>query len=288
MNFAAFSVLLGVFFSTTFTACEKGEKSEIALRQMDLKNVSYGKDSSQVMDVYLPVGRDSAATKVILFVHGGSWSGGDKDEFEEAIPAIRTKLQDYAIFNMNYRLARYGHNRFPAQINDITSAMKFIADKAGEYQVNANKFCLVGASAGGHLALLQAYSNNKNGKIKAVVDLFGPTDLTDLYNNHPVPDQARPVLVNFLGATPATNPVLYAQASPVNFINAQTVPTKIFQGSGDIVVPVTQSIALKAKLDANNVKNDLTVYQNEGHGWYGNNLVDTYQKTINFIKENVR
>src|SRR4051812_21687966 len=99
MSFADLGLLLGMFFSTTITSCQKGEKSETVLRQMDMKNVSYGSDSLQVMDVFLPPGRDTADTKVILFIHGGSWSGGDKNEFYDAIPAIRTKLPDYAIFN---------------------------------------------------------------------------------------------------------------------------------------------------------------------------------------------
>lgn len=273
-----------MFFSATFSSCEKG--GEI-LTQLDMNNISYGNDSAQNMDIYLPSGRDTINTKIILFVHGGSWSSGDKNEFNDAIAAIRTKLPDFAIFNMNYRLASKGLNRFPAQMEDMQLAIGFIEAKASEYKVNANKLCLIGASAGANIALLQAYKNNSTGKIKAVVDLFGPTDLLDLYNNHPIPDQARPVVVNFLGATPATNPDIYIAASPMNFINAQTVPTRIFHGSDDIVVPLTQSNALKAKLQANNVKVEMTVYPNEGHGWYGNNLLDTYQKTIKFIKENV-
>ncbi len=288
MNFTAFSLLIGMFFSATFTSCQKGEKGEETLPQLDRKNISYGSDTAQNMDIYLPAGRDTSNTKVILFIHGGSWSGGDKNEFNDAIAAIRNGLPDFAIFNINYRLSYKGLNRFPAQIEDLQSAINFIGTKANEYKVNVNKFGLIGVSAGAHLALLEAYNNNTNQKIKAVVDLFGPADLTALYNNHPIPDQARPVLVNFLGATPSTNPDLYLQASPVNFVNAQTVPTKIFHGSDDIVVPLAQSNALKAKLQQNNVKVEMTVYSAEGHGWYGNNLLDTYQKTIEFIKENVR
>jgi acetyl esterase/lipase len=288
MYFTAFSLLIGMFFSAAFTSCQKGEKELDMLTQLDMKNVPYGSDSAQNMDIYLPARRDTSNTKVILFIHGGSWSGGDKNEFNDAIAAIRTRLPHFAIFNMNYRLSYKGLNRFPVQIEDLQSAINSIANRANEYKVNANKFCLVGASAGAHLALLEAYKNNMDGRIKAVVDMFGPVDLTALYNNHPIPDQARPVLVNFLGATPSTNPDLYGQASPVNFVNTQTVPTKIFHGSDDIVVPLAQSDALKAKLQQNKVKVDLTVYSAEGHGWYGNNLLDTYQKTVEFIKENVR
>lgn len=286
MKFTAFSLLIGMLFSAAFASCQK-EKELETLTQLDMKNVSYGSDSAQNMDIYLPAGRDTLNTKVIVFIHGGSWSSGDKNEFNDAIAAIRTRLPQFAIFNMNYRLAYKGLNRFPVQIEDLQSAINSIAGRANEYKINANKFCLVGASAGAHLALLEAYKNNMNGRIKAVVDLFGPVDLTALYNNHPIPDQARPVLVNFLGATPSTNPDLYAQASPVNFVNTQTVPTKIFHGGDDIVVPLAQSNALEAKLLQNKVKVETTVYSGEGHGWYGNNLVDTYQKTIDFIKENV-
>lgn len=291
MSFSAFTFLVGLFLSATITSCNKGNSIDVtkdtAMVELNMKNVSYGTDTAQKLDVYLPANRDTANTKVILFIHGGSWVSGDKSEFNEAIAAIRPKLTDYAIFNMNYRLAYNNQNRFPTQINDIQSAISFIESKANEYKVNVNKVCLVGASAGAHLALLQAYKNNSGGKIRAVVDLFGPADLTDLYNNHPVPQEARFILINLLGKTPASAAALYQQASPINYVNAQTVPTLIFHGSQDIVVPISQSNALKAKLLQNNVKVEMTAYALEGHGWYGKNLLDTYAKTIQFIKENV-
>jgi len=290
MSFSAFAVLVGLLISSSITSCNKlantDTTKDTAVVALDMKNVSYGSDTAQKLDVYLPANRNSSNTKVILFIHGGSWVGGDKMEFNSAIEAIRSKLPGYAMFNMNYRLANDQH-RFPTQINDIQSALAFIESKANEYQVDASKVCLVGASAGAHLALLQAYKNNENGNIKAVVDLFGPTDLKDLYVNHPVPQEARYVLLNLLGKTPTNDPALYQQASPINFVNGETVPTLILHGTDDIVVPISQSNALKAKLLQNNVKVQMTSYAGEGHGWYGKNLVDTYAKTIEFIKENV-
>ena len=287
MNLSALGFISVIFFSVVFTSCKKSDNTNQPLRQMDMQRVSYGSDTAQNMDIYLPAGRDTANTKVIVFIHGGSWNSGDKNEFTAAIAAIRTQLPDFAMFNMNYRLAQNTSTRFPVQINDVQFALNFIAGKQNDYQINVNKICLVGASAGAQLALLQAYKYNAESKIKAVVDLFGPADLADLYNHHPFPAEARPVLVNYLGATPTTNPDIYFQASPINFINAQSVPTKIFHGADDMVVPIAQSNALKAKLDTNKVKADMTIYQGEGHGWFDNNLQDTYQKTIAFIKENV-
>lgn len=275
-------------FTVAFSSCNKGiDVVTESVPALNIKDVAYGSDAAQKMDVYLPAGRASSSTKVLVFIHGGSWSGGDKNDFGEAITAILPKLTNYALVNINYRLAN-STNRFPTQMTDIQSALDFVKSKGTEYMVDANKVGLIGASAGAHLALLQAYKFNTDGRIKAVVDIFGPTDLTDLYFNHPFPTASQPVLVNFLGTTPTVNAALYQQASPINFITPQSVPTQIFHGNLDIVNPIGQSLALKAKLQASNVKVEMITYIGEGHGWIGSNLLDTYNKAVTFITQNVK
>ena len=285
-------VLQSFFVLFLVISCQKPSPDVISVKpelaQQDMKNVTYGTNASQAMDIYLPAGRDSINTKTIVFIHGGSWNAGDKSDFDSAIAIVRKSLTGFAFFNMNYRLATGSSSRFPAQADDIQSALNFIATNAKDYKVNSSKIILIGASAGAHLALLHAYKNNSSGTIKAVVDLFGPTDLNDLYSNHPVPAASQPVLVNFLGATPTTNPGLYQQASPINFVTAQSVPTLIFHGGADYIVPISQSTALKTRLQAANVKVEMTTYPTEGHGWYGANILDTYAKTIAFIQQNVK
>ena len=265
---------------SVFTSCNK----ESGTAESVMKNVKFGSDAAQAMDVYLPAGRTSTNTKVIVFIHGGSWSGGDKADFDVNINAIRPQLTDYAIFNINYRLANI-QNQHPAQMEDVQSALDFISAKAAEYKVNANKIALIGASAGAHLALLHAYKNSRNGSIKAVVDLFGPTNLTTLYTN---PAASQPVLVNFLGTTPSANPSKYADASPVNFVSAQSPPTLILHGDADFIVPISQSSTLRVALLGVGAKVEMHSYINEGHGWFGNTLTDTYNRTIAFVKANVQ
>jgi acetyl esterase/lipase len=282
-KFTSSLFVLLVFVGIVFSSCEKN--SEVA--ESNMMDVKYGTDAKQTMDVYLPAGRSSTNTKVIVFIHGGSWSGGDKADFNVDIAAIRPQVNDYAIFNINYRLAS-STNRHPAQMEDIKAAIDFINTKADEYKIDPSKIAIIGASAGAHLGLLHAYKYNTNGSIKAVVDLFGPTNLTTLYNNHPIPQASQPTLVNFLGATPATNPTLYYETSPINYVNAQSPPTLILHGDADFIVPIEQSNTLLAKLQTNNVKVQMKTYANEGHGWVGSNLNDTYSRAISFIKENVR
>ncbi|TDH26174.1 alpha/beta hydrolase [Segetibacter sp. 3557_3] len=279
--------LLLCLLLTTSLSFNKKTNEEVSLAKQDYLDVSYGTHRAQKVDVFLPAGRTRTATKVIVFIHGGSWSGGDKSEFNAGIKAIRDHLPDFAIFNINYRLAAAPNNIYPTQINDVQSALDFIKRKSDEYQVNTSKIVLIGASAGAHLALLQAYKFN-DGNIKAVVNLFGPTDLTDLYFNHPFPTGSQPVLRNFLGTTPTNNSARYKETSPINYVTPQSVPTRIFHGEADPVVPVAQSINLKKKLEAAKVKVEMTIYPGAGHGWFDANIADTYASTVKFIRQNVQ
>lgn len=285
LNIVTFLLLVVAFAAS----CKKTGTSPAAYNtavQTNIKDVAYGADTSQKMDVYLPAGRSASSTKILVMVHGGSWNEGDKTDFDAAVDTLQVLLPGYAIFNINYRLSANGKNLFPAAVNDVGLAIQFINKQAAAYSVDTQKLVLGGASAGAHLALLQAYSK-PGGNLKAAIDLFGPVDLTWLYNNHPFPQFAQAVLVNFLGVPLSQDPALYATASPVTYITAKTCPTIIFQGTADDVVPAQESEDLKKKLDAVNVPNKLIEYPSEGHGWTGAPLTDTYIQIANFLKQYV-
>jgi len=252
------------------------------------KDVSYGAGAAQKMDVYLPASRSSDTTKVIVLVHGGAWTSGDKADFDSVVLALKAQLPSYAIFNINYSLATItGANLWPGQMDDVNSALSFIIGKKAEYRVNTGKIIMLGASAGAHLALLQAYRFNTGGNIKAVVDLFGPADIVDLYN-HPA-DPAYPQLLSiWLKGTPTTAAAAYTAASPIQHITTQAPPTIIFHGTADDVVPIGQSAALKAALTTKGVTNEYYTYNGQKHGWVGTDLLDTYTKAIAFITKTVQ
>ncbi|MDB5229937.1 MAG: lipase [Chitinophagaceae bacterium] len=252
-----------------------------------LQNVAYGSDPFQKMDVYLPAGRSQETTPVLLLLHGGGWIGGDKRDFQSAVDYFKLNLPHFAIVNINYRLATLNaQNLWPTQIDDAKKAVAFIDQKSGEYQINNEQLAVAGASAGAHLALLLAYRYNHENKIKAAIDLFGPTDLVSLYNNSG--NNNYPMLLSlFLKGSPVSNPKNYETASPVSAITKNSPPTLILHGSDDRTVPVSQSERLHAVLNSFNVKNQLIVYPGERHGWYGRNLTDTYNKMLAFLKENL-
>ncbi len=268
------------------TACDKTETEGTMLPAQDILNVAYGADPQQTMDIYLPAGRSTTATKALLLLHGGAWVSGDKAEMTGAVLALKAMLPDYAFFNINYRLATSGGNLWPTQLNDVNAAVNFIINNSNEYKFNSNLMAIGGASAGAHLALLKAYTGN-NGNFKAAVDLFGPTDMADLYQFSTGSTQF--VLGLFMSGTPATNPSAYYSASPLFAVNSSSVPTIILHGTLDNIVPIRQSDSLNNRLAAAGRIKEYYKYTGEGHGiWSVANTADAYAKVAAFLNLHVK
>src|SRR5665213_1718777 len=142
-----------------------------------LSDITYSKaDPENVMDAYIPSDYDHA--RVIVYLHGGGWTGGDKAEFPKAMIEELVGKRKYIVVSMNYRLVEDGKNIFPAQIEDISKALALLSHNAKKYHYQGNEFALMGGSAGAHLAMLYAYGYDSAKRIKTVVDYWGSTDLS--------------------------------------------------------------------------------------------------------------
>lgn len=271
-----------------FTSCQRNEHvlaKEDLSQPKTIFNASYGKDTAQRMDIYLPAKRSVNSTKSIILIHGGGWNSGSKNDFASYIDSFQKRMPDYAIFNLDYRLVN-GSNLFPTQEHDVKTAIDFIVENSNQYHINKNKLVLLGASAGGHLALLQGYKYN-NPKVAAIIDFFGPTDLVTMFQKpwHPyVPF----VLQMITGTTPRQNLSLYRQSSPINYVSTHSAPTLILHGGNDNIVNVSQSKSLSEKLDKAGVKNELVIYPGKSHGWHGVTLSNSFDRIESFLELNVR
>jgi len=283
-SFMRTGLLILLLITLVFSSCKKDDAPEQDM-SVTMLNVSYGTNAQQKMDVYLPATRNTTTTKVMIMIHGGGWNTGDKADFNEYVDSLKKREPSYAIFNINYRLANTP-DIFPAQEQDVKAAVEFIYNQRQGYKIS-DKFVLVGASAGAHLALLQGYKYSTPLKPKAIIDFFGPTDLVDLYNN-PSNPLVQPTLLSVTGGTPTTNNTLYTQSSPINFVSAQSPPTMILHGGADIIVSLSQSIQLNNKLTIAGVSRDYIFYPTEGHGWIGANLSDSFNKIQAFLAANVQ
>jgi len=274
-------VLVAIMSNMLTAGCVKSAK--INLPAEIISNQSYGKDTKQVYDIYLPEGRTADETKVMFLFHGGSWSGGDKRDFAHYIDSLKVYLPDYAFVNVNYRLANFTENKFPTQEMDVKSAVQEVLKKSSAYHIS-KEIILLGASSGAHLALLQAYKYAEDIPVKAVISFFGPTDIRDMYND-PANPQIPYWLNILLGGTPAQNGKIYDESSPLNYVHAGSAPTLIFQGGKDPLVSPSQAYLLQKKLEQAGVANQLVVYPAEGHGWIGSTLHDSFEKIAKFLNE---
>lgn len=197
------------------------------------------------LDLYRPVGDGQHPT--IVMIHGGAWQHGSPRD--NAVLNRYLAGQGYTVVAIAYRLApRY---RFPAQIEDVRSALKFIRQNAATYEIDLNRMAIMGRSAGAHLAMLAAYSTNAP-SFRAVVNYYGPVDLTQGYYDPPNPDpiNSKKTLNAFLGGTPNQFPDLYQAASPINFVRSNLPPTLLIYGGRDHIVQAKFGRYLSEQLQA--------------------------------------
>jgi acetyl esterase/lipase len=274
-------LLISLLAAISLFSCKKKDKD--ANGAQVLLNVKYGNDTKQAMDVYLPAGRNASSTPVLILIHGGGWTEGSRADLNAYVDTLKRRVPQYAIFNISYRLAANGQNLFPSQEQDVKAAIEFILSKQTEYRIS-DRFALIGASAGAHLALLYAYKYTTPVKAKAVISFFGPTELVQMYNNPPNP-LVPLLLASVTGATPTTNLTIYQQSSPFNFVVSSSSPTLLLHGSNDIVVSPSQSAILHDKLNTAAVANEYMLYQGGGHGdWSPAIYFDAFNKIDAFLK----
>lgn len=244
----------------------------------DKTNIVYGRagDEELQLDVY---GADATQKHpALLFLHGGGWVGGSRTEMTTA--ATFFSQQGYVCFAVSYRLVKGDKNRYPAQVDDVQRAVRWIRAHAADYGVEPDKIGAFGASAGGHLAALLGTMDTRDNsdagltkyssRVQCVVDLYGPSDFSSLPAVKIIDEDQRKVanrlLEGFLGPLPE-NADNYVAASPVTHIDSKTAPFLIFHGSKDTLVPVEQSEEMDVALRKAGIESKLVVFPGLGHGY---------------------
>ncbi|MBD1917525.1 MULTISPECIES: alpha/beta hydrolase [Cyanophyceae] len=183
----------------------------------------------------------------IITIYGGAWQRGEPAA--TARFSIYMAAQGYTVVAIDYRHAP--EYRFPTQLEDVQTALEWVGDRALNYDIDLSRIALVGWSAGAHLAMLAAYQA-VGLPIRAVVNYYGPVNLSAGYYDPPVPDpiDTRAVLDAFLGGSPAQFPELYQQASPIFSVRPGLPPTLLIYGQRDHVVKPSYGQQLYEQLHA--------------------------------------
>jgi acetyl esterase/lipase len=234
-------------------------------------------DRKEKLDLYLPTGRGTEVRSPgVVIIHGGGWVGGDKGAGREINIGTTLARAGYACVSVNYMMEE--GKRWPMGLQDCKNAVKFLRVHAEEYQVDPQHIGVIGGSAGGHLALMVAYTPNHpdispkrpyetSDSVNCVVDLYGITDLLTRRKTEkdgtPVGEPSKTSAL--LTKSADEDPALWKLASPVYHVTKQTVPTLILHGTADTTVDRDQATELAAKLKEAGVEHQLVMVPGVGH-----------------------
>jgi len=252
-----------------------------------------GTDRQLLCDVWRPADGDVSGL-AFVYLHGSSWYLSDKDHGTR--PFFRHLVsQGHTVMDVAYRLMPevdiYG------MIGDVKRAVAWMKAEASRYGVDPEKIVLGGGSAGGHLALLAAYTpehpeltpddlKNADLSVRGVISYYGPTNLLAIYqhwnlqkmvNLPPVPIGENPDykrnmrdsgrLDILLGGHPQDVPDMYQLASPISYVHPDCPPTLLLHGKQDFTIPVGPTIALYKKLVQSGVPAINVVFPWTDHGF---------------------
>jgi acetyl esterase/lipase len=238
------------------------------------RDLEYAKPDgvSLKLDLYLPESEPGAGGKlpVVVWVHGGGWLNGSKDNCKAAWLAA----EGFAVASINYRLTDVA--QWPAQIDDCYAAVRWLRSNAEKYQLDPDHIGAWGGSAGGHLVALMGTrrfpgKEKISSQVQAVCDWYGPSELltmppNTLGNGRTLEDIAKSNGAKLLGATVRDIPEKAKDASALDNVSKDDPPFLIMHGSADPGVPVEQSTRLHEKLKAAGVSSELRIIEGAGHG----------------------
>lgn len=247
------------------------------------------------MDAYIPTKQGTRPLPALIYIHGGAWITGDKDEgpIETDLPELLAR--GYAVFSINYRLGPF--NQFPTQIQDCKCAVRSLRANAAQHNIDATRIGVWGSSAGGHLAALLGTTNGisdfegyngypeASSAVQAVATYFGPTDLT-------TSDWGFFDKLGFLVVFGTSKN--WKKASPINYVTKDDAPFLVVAGDRDDQVDVRQSQWFYAKLQATGVPSELLIVKNSDHefapkgGALSPTRAEVTKRLADFFDKNIR
>ncbi len=256
-------------------------------------DVEYGKagDVSLQLDIAYPE-KAAGLRPCIVVIHGGGWRGGDRHAHTNICWQLAQR--GYVAATISYRFAPA--HTWPAQIEDSKCAVRFLRASADKYSIDKEKFGAIGASAGAHLSMLlgvmdkddglegEGGSPDESSKVQAVVSFFGPTDLA----GDDTPEVTRGIIKDFLGGTKEDKADIYRAASPLTYVTSGDAPMLLLQGTKDPLVPHSQAYKMADALTEKQIGGRVVVYIGAGHGWGGNDLVDSLEQSYEFFDQRLR
>jgi acetyl esterase/lipase len=216
--------------------------SQLAAQDVRIeKNIAYlGEGRKELMDIYRPGAPKLGGYPAILVIHGGGWVGGKRDAAREQQMGDVFAKAGFVAASIDYLLSEGDKPSWPQNLYDCKTAVRYLRKNAVRYGINPDRIGVIGGSAGGHLAMMVAYTGGNprldppgpygeySTKVQAVVDLYG-VPLMDASHT------GKNMLMNL--ASDET----YRAASPATYVTRESPPLLMMHGTADQTVPIAWS-----------------------------------------------
>lgn len=215
------------------------------------------------MDIHTPQTLEGNPAEVIILLHGGGWTTGEKGYLKPTVDILIGQRKNLAIINMDYHIKAESKNKnlLTTQQEDLAQAFDFLRKNAEKYNIRKDNFRIFGISAGAHIALMYAYSSGDAG-IAAVVAASAPTDLAI----KEMLDRSLWSRVEELtGKKYGKEENIFKEDSPLYVASARSPKTYLIYGLRDSLVSPIQGKVLADKLKLLNVPTLLAVLNDEDH-----------------------
>ena len=267
------------------------------------KNVVYKTEGKRDLhlDIYLPSTSHNGAklAPTLLFIHGGSWVEASKNNIKRTFRQYVLKTLNengFAVVSVDYRLANKNISHIQHQIADCKDAIRWVKLNGEKMGLDPENIGIWGASAGGQLAMMTAYTGEEKykgsqelshipAKVNYLIDTYGPTDLNTLFRTNLNPFMTAFAKLCVRKVITKRNKQLHCvtgydietqkkqvkqlchEFSPINYVSKTCCPTLIMHGGADTTVKIEQSIKMFIELRKHGVEAKMIRYKRLRHSF---------------------
>jgi acetyl esterase/lipase len=277
-------IALSICFAVSLTGCTKFTLLDATIPTAGYTrttDIPYGDLPRQKLDVYKPTGK-RAGGKVVIFFYGGDWQSGQKGDYRFVAQALASR--GFVTVMPDYRL--YPEVRFPTFVEDGASAIRWAHDHVAEFGGDPAQICLMGHSAGAHIAALLTLDEHYLGDvgldrqaIRATAALSGPYDFVP-----PIDDRAAFAMTR---DQTATDPNI----QPITFVDGKAPPMLLVHGGIDKTVSADNARRLGESIRQSGGDVTTVIYPDRAHvgivlslAWSFRWLAPTLDKVSEFFK----
>lgn len=241
------------------------------------------KGRAETLDLYLPAeGEPGTLRPAVVWIHGGGWWGGSKRGTRGVSIGRDLAAAGYVVANPDYVLATE-HPTWPQALLDCKNAVRFLRVNAEKYRIDPDRIAVMGGSAGGHLALMVAFTEGEEGlepegpwpgvssRVAAVGNFYG---ITNLLTRQRVDKEGRPTgelapgsSLRFTGKTREEGADIWRFASPVTHVKPGLPPVFITHGKKDATVDYLQALELAKVLETAGVPHRMVILEKAVHSY---------------------